>query len=106
MNLPSDYHLLIVDNPSERACSLRNALVTAGATVHVVATPDVALMVARRRKIHTAFIACDTDMDMTGLCHELTKLNVPQIFTGAIPPNQPTFTSPPPVEPFSAAARS
>jgi PleD family two-component response regulator len=95
MNLSSEYHLLIVDAPSERACSLRNALVTTGATVHVVSSPAVALMVAKRRKIHAAFVACDTDMDMAELCDALQVLNVSLVFTGAIrlvrpKPQQPT----------------
>jgi hypothetical protein len=74
-------HLLIVDSMTRHTCTLRDALLREGAKVHVVSTPAAALMLAHRKRIHTAFVGYSQDEDLLALCAELTKMRIPQIHT-------------------------
>lgn len=77
----SGLHLLIVDSMTPHTCTLRAALLREGATVHVVSTPAAALMLARRKRIHTAFVVFSQDETVAELCTELTNMGIPQILT-------------------------
>jgi hypothetical protein len=77
----SNLHLLIVDSMTPHTCTLRAALLREGAHVHVVSTPAAALMLARRKRIHTAFVVFSHDKAISALCAELAEMGIPQIFT-------------------------
>lgn len=77
----SDLHLLIVDSMTPHTFTLRAALLREGAKVHVVSTPAAALMLARRKRIHTAFVASSQDRGVSALCAELSAMGIPQILT-------------------------
>ena len=70
--------ILIVDFAG--ACKLRERLVSYGASVHVV-SPAGALLWARCKKIHAAFISLE-DVS-TPLCEQLAALNVRPIIVTA-----------------------
>lgn len=83
MTIPSNYRILVVDAPTTRACNLREALVRAGAKVHVVSTPRAALMLINRLSIHTAFVAYDMGVATNEFCSALTERKIPYILTGS-----------------------
>ena len=70
--------ILIVDFPG--ACKLREHLLSTGASVHVV-KPAGALIWARCKKIHSAFISLE-DASVP-LCEQLAALNVRPIIVTA-----------------------
>ena len=71
---PSRTTILIVDFPG--ACKLRERLLSTGASLHVV-KPASALIWARCKKIHAAFISLK-DASMP-LCEQLAALSVQPI---------------------------
>jgi PleD family two-component response regulator len=83
MTIPSDTRILVVDAPTTRACVLREALVRAGAKVHVVSSAGAALMLINRLRIHTAFVAYDMGVGLKDFCAALTERNIPYILTGS-----------------------
>ena len=90
MKIPSDYRILVVDAPSTRACNLRDALMRAGAKVHVASSAGAAQMLIERLHFHTAFVAYDAgmggdlgDFELNEFCAALTKRNISYILTGS-----------------------
>jgi CheY-like chemotaxis protein len=79
----SDFHLLIVDTPSTRACILREALMRAGCKVHVVGSAAAALTMVQRCRIDTAFVADAAGGNLRGLVEALEDLRIPCVFTGS-----------------------
>ena len=67
--------ILIVDFPG--ACKLRERLLSTGASLHVV-KPASALIWARCKKIHAAFISLK-DASIQPLCEQLAALSVQPI---------------------------
>jgi len=84
MTIPSNYRILVVDAPTTRACNLREALVRAGAKVHVASSPGSALMLINRLHFHTAFVAYDMGgFELNEFCAALTERNISYILTGS-----------------------
>jgi PleD family two-component response regulator len=84
MNIPSDYRILVVDAPTTRACNLREALLRAGAKVHVASSPGSALMLINRLHFHTAFVAYDMcSIKLNEFCDALAERNISYILTGS-----------------------
>jgi PleD family two-component response regulator len=83
MTILSNTRILVVDAPTTRACNLREALVRAGAKVHVVSSAGAAMMLINRLKIHTAFVAYDMGVGFQDFCAALTQHNIPFILTGS-----------------------
>lgn len=77
------YSILIVDR--SRACGwrLRNALLEAGASVHVFHAFPPALALLRAKAIDTAVVEFDTDRKTLEFCREVHSLGVPLVFSTA-----------------------
>ena len=83
MTILANTRILVVDAPTTRACNLREALVRAGAKVHVVHSAGAAMMLVNRLQIHTAFVAYDMGVGFQEFCAALTQHNIPFILTGS-----------------------
>ena len=70
-------NILIVAGASSAIRDFKQKLVKHGATVHVISTPDQAVQLARQKRIDTAILSYSED---PGLCNELGKLGVRQIY--------------------------
>lgn len=89
---PPQHRLLVVDDPSSRACNLREALLRTGIKVHVASSATAALTFIRQVPIHTAFVAHDMGDETSQICMELDARKIPYIMTAspAVSPNSAT----------------
>jgi CheY-like chemotaxis protein len=83
--------LLIFDESKNNAVHLRHCLVRGGATVHTVSAPSAALMLARNKRIDTAFLDLVSEGGCPELVEELRSLKIPVIFTGNTLPSELTL---------------
>ena len=85
----SNHRILVVEGFLLLGADVRDALVRAGATVHVVSTVTSALTLLQRQKVTGAIIDTATDKPTQELCRMLDERDIPFMFSGFPTRHQP-----------------